>query len=74
MNPLDVTIGDEHSEDWICVPGVYEGKGRISCRVPALPFIPEELPQYQIDIALNGQQFTGRAVLFRYYGNLLDNA
>ena len=70
VNPLDVTIGDEQQEDWICVPGVYEGKGKVTCKVPALNVQMEELPQYHIDIALNGQQFTGRPVLFRYYGKV----
>jgi hypothetical protein len=35
--------------------------------VPKLDnFDPEQLT-YNVDVALNGQQFTGRPVMFRYY-------
>lgn len=57
-------------DNWICTEGIYEN-GKIVCKVPKLENYESskesENLQYSVDVALNGQQFTGRPVAFRYY-------
>jgi len=68
INPLDVNLNDNtiDSENWVCAAGHYEHK-RIVWVVPQLEeFNPDNL-QFNIDVALNGQQFTGHPLNFRYY-------
>ena len=53
-------------ENWVMTEGVYS-KGKITAKVPRInDFDPENL-SFLIDVALNGQQFTGKPVNFRYY-------
>lgn len=68
INPMDIGPSDPQLENdaWVCSAGFYE-KGRIICIVPELDeYHPENL-QFNVDIALNGQQFTGHPLKFRYY-------
>lgn len=51
---------------WVTAEGYYEN-GKIIAKIPRLDNFDPELLQYSIDVALNGQQFTGRPVNFRYY-------
>lgn len=54
------------NENWVCSAGFYD-KGKITCTLPELEeFDPENL-QFNVDIAINGQQFTGHPLKFRYY-------
>ena len=53
-------------DSWILTEGVFV-KGKIMATVPMVTdFDPENL-SYLVDVALNGQQFTGKPVNFRYY-------
>ena len=45
----------------------YFENGKIIAKIPHLDNFDPEILQYSIDVALNGQQFTGRPVNFRYY-------
>lgn len=54
------------SPGWSCTKGVYEN-GTITCTVPVLSSYDQENLQFNVDVALNGQQFTGRPLQFRYY-------
>lgn len=50
----------------MCSAGKFEN-GKITCLVPELEsFNPDNL-SYYVDVALNGQQFTGKPLRFRYY-------
>jgi len=56
-------------QNWACSPGEYSD-GKIICKVPELKpgmYDPDSTLQYNVDVALNGQQFTGKPVVFRYY-------
>jgi len=48
-------------------------KGKIHCLVPKLETFTMESLQYNVDISLNGQQFTGQPSSFRFYGMKLKN-
>lgn len=68
VNPLDVTTGDDEleDEDWHCAAGHF-GNGMIVCIVPTLDDFDMKNMQYNVDVALNGQQFTGKPIPFRFY-------
>ena len=53
-------------DQWVTTEGFFQN-GKIIAKIPKLDnFDPDQL-QYSIDVALNGQQFTGKPVNFRYY-------
>jgi len=57
---------DINTGNWVCEAGYYKD-GLICCKVPLLEkFDPSNL-RFNVDIALNGQQFTGHPLKFRYY-------
>ena len=73
INPLEPFEESLDLDNWYCAVGYYTN-GRISCRVPPVfDFDPEGL-QYNVDIALNGQQFTGSPVIFRYFDLQIHSA
>mmetsp|Transcript_24017 Transcript_24017/g.42635 ORF Transcript_24017/g.42635 Transcript_24017/m.42635 type:complete len:850 (+) Transcript_24017:12-2561(+) len=52
--------------DWRLTAAKYH-KGKVICKVPALYEFDESSMVYMIDLAINGQQFTGHSLNFRYY-------
>ena len=52
--------------EWHLTAGKYE-KGQVTCKVPTLDSYDENSMAYMVDIAPNGQQFTGKPLNFRYY-------
>eukprot|EP00826_Nyctotherus_ovalis_P010109 TRINITY_DN1268_c0_g3_i1.p1 TRINITY_DN1268_c0_g3~~TRINITY_DN1268_c0_g3_i1.p1 ORF type:complete len:270 (-),score=43.40 TRINITY_DN1268_c0_g3_i1:967-1776(-) len=67
INPLNPGEKELVLGDWHCAVAKYEG-GRMSCKVPKLASYNPEALQYNVDVALNGQQFSGCPVIFHYYG------
>jgi len=69
-NPMDIdprTPGEElEKENWSCAAGHYEN-GKIVCIVPKLDYWDEENLSYYVDIAINGQQFSGNPIPFWFY-------
>lgn len=59
---------NEHNAeaDWRLTAARYH-KGKVICKVPALYEFDEQTMVYMIDVAINGQQFTGHSLNFRYY-------
>ena len=75
-NRQNNSISDFNSElvNYTCAEGIYEN-GQILCKVPALQsglYDPDGNLQYNVDVALNGQQFTGKPLIFRYYDIRLE--
>ncbi|EGR29393.1 rcc1 family hect domain protein, putative [Ichthyophthirius multifiliis] len=68
INPLDLDISDPEleKENWVCVQGEYD-KGKITCEVPKLADYNSESLNFNVDVSLNGQQFTGQPSSFRFY-------
>ena len=52
--------------EWHLTAGKYE-KGHVTCKVPVITNYDENSMAYMVDIAPNGQQFTGKPLNFRYY-------
>lgn len=67
VNPLSPTEEQLQLGDWLLAAAETES-GKITCRAPKLVRYDPENLQYNVDIALNGQQFSGYPILFRYYG------
>ena len=67
INPLNPTDQDLTLEDWYCSVVTYES-GKVVCRAPKLSQYDPDSLQYNVDISLNGQQFSGYPIIFRYYG------
>jgi len=61
----------EENEAWTCAEGFYEN-GSIIATVPHIQNYDPENMTYSVDVALNGQQFTGKPVNFRYYDVSID--
>jgi alpha-tubulin suppressor-like RCC1 family protein len=66
INPLTPTDEQLQLGNWLCTTADNEG-GKITCRTPKLIKYDAENLQYNVDVALNGQQFSGYPILFRYY-------
>ena len=59
-------LGSAAETEWIKAEGYYEA-GKIIATVPQLDSFDPDVLTYSVDVALNGQQFTGKPVAFRYY-------
>ena len=66
MDRSSSAIGSQYSGDWIRVEPTIEN-GKIIAQVPKVENFDPEVLTYSVDVALNGQQFTGKPVMFRYY-------
>lgn len=68
INPLDIYPEDSaiSDENWVCAAGYYSN-GEITCTVPELEEFDPSYLQFNVDMAINGQQFTGQPLKFRYY-------
>lgn len=71
LNPLDLSLNDPEleKENIICVEGFFS-QGKITCKIPKI--VPDaanlvDSLNYNIDVSLNGQQFTGNPDNFKYY-------
>jgi IPT/TIG domain len=53
-------------EHWITTNAEYSN-GKVTCKVPPVNDYDSENLSYLVNVALNGQQFTGKPVNFRYY-------
>jgi len=68
-NPLALNVDSEEldKEDWICVRGTYSKGGKVVCKIPYIPQEGERILHFNVDVSLNGQQFTGLPSSFRFY-------
>ena len=73
INPLTVQEEDPELDkpDWICMIGKIDNN-KITCKVPE---IEESNPNFMfnVDISLNGQQFTGQSSSFKFYDIQIQN-
>lgn len=73
-NKQNVGTPEIETHNWTCSEGFYED-GKIRCKVPQLKsgqYDSDANLQYCVDVALNGQQFTGKPLVFRYYDIRLE--
>eukprot|EP00825_Cyclidium_porcatum_P046805 TRINITY_DN745_c0_g1_i2.p1 TRINITY_DN745_c0_g1~~TRINITY_DN745_c0_g1_i2.p1 ORF type:complete len:1060 (+),score=235.51 TRINITY_DN745_c0_g1_i2:76-3255(+) len=71
LNPLDLSVNDPEleKENIICVEGMYQ-QGKVICKIPKITPDSQNIVDslnYNIDVSINGQQFTGNPDNFKYY-------
>ena len=52
--------------DWLMVAGKYED-GKITCKIPVPEDIDDNSLGYVVDISVNGQQFSGKPLNFKFF-------
>ena len=75
INPMDIENLDNQLEqpNWICCFGTYDADNNlITCNIPKIENYNPLQPEYNIDIAINGQQFSGYPSCYRFYNIYID--
>jgi hypothetical protein len=74
VNPMDLNYNDAQQMEkgnWYCSFATYEN-GVITCNIPKIDNFNQSQPEYNVDIAINGQQFTGFPMIYRFYEITVD--
>lgn len=68
LNPMDINPNSHFLDKGIlfCTKGVYEN-GYINCEVPKISNFNYLNSDYNVDICLNGQQFSGFPLIYKFY-------
>lgn len=68
INPMDINVNDSQLEksNWYCSFGSYENEV-IYCSIPKIDNFQQAQVEYNVDISLNGQQFSGFPMIYRFY-------
>jgi len=69
VNPLDINALDVTVEraNWYCSYGTYNAEV-ITCNIPKIDNFVQNQVEYNVDISINGQQFSGYPMIYRFYG------
>ena len=67
INPMDV-INDNQLEkaNWYCSFATYENSTMV-CNIPKIENFTQNQNEYNVDISINGQQFSGFPMIYRFY-------
>lgn len=73
INPLDVANNEAQLEkgNWYCCLGTYDN-GVITCAIPKIDNFQQNQVEYNVDLAINGQQFSGYPMIYRFYQISVD--
>ena len=68
INPMDIENLDNQLDkaNWYCVFSTYEN-GVMTCNIPTIENFSQDQVEYNVDIAINGQQFSGFPMIYRFY-------
>ena len=68
INPIDIENLDNQLDkaNWYCCFSQYEN-GLMTCNIPKIENFNQEQVEYNVDIAINGQQFSGFSMIYRFY-------
>jgi hypothetical protein len=68
INPMDVANIESQLDkaNWYCCFATYEN-GIMTCTIPKIDNFNQNQVEYNVDIAINGQQFTGFPMIYRFY-------
>lgn len=69
LNPLDINPNNPYIDKGtlFCTKGTYEN-GQIVCEIPKISNFNQSVYEYNVDVSLNGQQFSGFPLIYRFYG------
>lgn len=68
INPMDIQEIENHLDkaNWYCGFSTYE-KGIMTCSIPQIENFSQSQVEYNVDVSINGQQFSGYPVIYRFY-------
>jgi len=75
INPMDIENLDNQLDqpNWICCFATYDVDNNLmTCNIPKIENYNPLQPEYNIDIAINGQQFSGYPSVYRFYNIYID--
>ena len=75
INPMDIDNLDYQLDqpNWICCFATYDTDNHLmTCNIPKIENYSPAQPEYSIDIAINGQQFSGYPSIYRFYNIYID--
>ena len=68
INPMDIENLDNQLDkaNWYCCFSTYEN-GIMTCTIPTIENFSQDQVEYNVDVAINGQQFSGFPMIYRFY-------
>jgi hypothetical protein len=68
IHHVDLTANDAWLEkaNWYCSLATYDNK-TLTCYIPKIDKFSQNQVEYNVDMAINGQQFTGFPMIYRFY-------
>ena len=75
INPMDIENLESQLDqpNWICCFATYDvDNNLLTCNIPKIENYNSLQPEYNVDIAINGQQFSGYPSIYRFYNIYID--
>ena len=75
INPMDLENLESQLDqpNWICCFATYDmDNNLLTCNIPKIENYNSLQPEYNVDIAINGQQFSGYPSIYRFYNIYID--
>ena len=75
INPMDLENLESQLDqpNWICCFATYDlDNNLMTCNIPKIENYNPIQPEYNVDIAINGQQFSGYPSIYRFYNIYID--
>ena len=75
INPMDIENLESQLDqpNWICCFATYDmDNNLLTCNIPKIENYNSLQPEYNVDIAINGQQFSGYPSVYRFYNIYID--
>ena len=75
INPMDLENLESQLDqpNWICCFATYDfDNNLLTCNIPKIENYNPLQPEYNVDIAINGQQFSGYPSVYRFYNIYID--
>ena len=75
INPMEIENLDNQLDqpNWTCCFATYDADNNLmTCNIPKIENYNPLQPEYNIDIAINGQQFSGYPSIYRFYNIYID--
>jgi hypothetical protein len=68
ITPMDIENLDNQLDkaNWYCCFSTYEN-GIMTCTIPTIENFSQDQVEYNVDVAINGQQFSGFPMIYRFY-------
>jgi len=72
INPMDVNTDNQMEKaNWYCSFASYENSTML-CKIPKIDSFSQSQVEYNVDVSINGQQFSGFPMIYRFYEIKID--